>query len=273
MPNTGIEHRYAEESTVICVKDNIMLTSTFLHAPGIGATTEKRIWESGVRDWTHFLEIKDKIGLSKRHLALLTPIVEESMERFEAEDYHYFAEQLASREHWRAFGELAQHAAYLDIETTGTYMGAGITVIGIYNGETTKSFVKGFNLEEFADEVVKYPLLVTYAGGMFDLPHLRHAFPGTKLNQLHVDLCPTLRRIGYRGGLKHIEQELGICRDENVLGLDGWDAVRLWSEWEEDGNEDSLATLVEYNRADVVNLKPLADLAYQRLREVTLTEP
>jgi uncharacterized protein YprB with RNaseH-like and TPR domain len=242
-----------------------MLTSTFLHAPGIGAATEKRIWEAGVSDWQRFLEMQDEIGLPERQMSLLLPIVEESVDRFACEDYNYFANRLPNREHWRAFGELGQQAAFLDIETTGTYLGAGITVIGIYDGETTRTFVKGFNLEEFADEVEKRPLLITYAGAMFDLPHLRHAFPGTKLNQLHLDLCPTLRRIGYKGGLKHIEEELGICRSEGVVGLCGWDAVRLWHEWE-NGSQEALATLVEYNRADVENLKPLAELVYDRLR-------
>lgn len=148
-------------------------------------------------------------------------------------------------------------------------MGAGITVIGLYDGIDMKSFIKGFNLEDFAEEVAKYPLLVTYAGGSFDLPHLRHAFPGVRLDQLHLDLSPTLRRLGYKGGLKRVEKVLGVSRSDGVQGLDGWDAVRLWREWE-DGSRAALDTLVEYNRADVVNLKQLAEFAYDGLRRLHL---
>jgi uncharacterized protein YprB with RNaseH-like and TPR domain len=78
-------------------------------------------------------------------------------------------------------------------------------------------------------------------------------------------LCPTLRRIGYKGGLKSIEEQLGMCRNDGIRGLSGWDAVRLWHEWE-DGRQESLDTLVDYNRADVENLKFLAEFAYNELR-------
>ena len=247
-----------------------MLTSTFLHAAGIGPATERRIWEAGVLDWSSFLDRHEDVALSERQRALLLPVVEESIEQFDSGDYRYFARRLASREHWRAFGELGGRAAFLDIETTGASFDAAITVIGLYDGRETKTFVKGFNLEEFADEIENYPLIVTYAGAMFDLPHLRHRFRGTLLDQLHVDLCPTLRRLGQRGGLKQVERQLGIQRPEEVVGLDGWDAVRLWHEWE-NGSREALDLLIEYNRADVVNLEHLARFAYHELRKRCLS--
>lgn len=241
-----------------------MLTSTFIHAQGIGCLTEKRIWDAGAVTWHKFLESHDHIGLSSRQLALLEPVIEESIERFEIGDYGYFARCLANREHWRAFNELGNRAAFLDIETTGMSIGSHVTVIGLFDGKTTKTFVKDINIEEFADEIENYPLIVTYSGATFDLPHLRRAFHGTRLDQLHIDLCPTLRRLGLTGGLKHIEQELGICRQEDINGLNGWDAVRLWNEWEH-GSRESLELLTQYNRADVENLKWLAEYAYREL--------
>jgi uncharacterized protein len=243
-----------------------MLTSTFIHAQGIGPTTEKRIWQAGVTDWAEFIARHAEMGLSARQLAMLLPVVEESVARLDAEDYNYFARRLPNREHWRAFGELGERAAYVDIETTGMGIGSGITVIGVYDGITTKSYIKGFNLEEFVEDIERFPLLVTFCGATFDLPHLRHAFPGTKLDQLHIDLCPALRRIGYKGGLKSIEQQLGMVRADGIKGLDGWDAVRLWDEWEF-GNKESLDTLVDYNRADVENLKWLAEFTYGELKK------
>lgn len=242
-----------------------MLTSTFIHAQGVGATTEQRIWQSGVTDWQSFLAEHSEINISERQKAMLVPVVEESVARYAAADYRYFAKAMPSREHWRAFGDLGTKAAYVDIETTGMGIGSAITVIGLYDGVTTKSYIKGYNLEEFAADVEQYPLLVTYAGASFDLPHLRYAFKGTPLDQLHMDLCPTLRRIGYKGGLKSIEEQLGLTREDGIKGLSGWDAIRLWEEWEF-GNKASLDTLVEYNRADVENLKWLAEFAYRELK-------
>jgi hypothetical protein len=75
-----------------------------------------------------------------------------------------------------------------------------------------------------------------------------------------------LRRIGFSGGLKKIEQMLGISRSEGTTGLSGFDAVRLWREYER-GNNRSLDLLLEYNREDIVNLKTIIDMVYDRLVE------
>jgi hypothetical protein len=57
-----------------------------------------------------------------------------------------------------------------------------------------------------------------------------------------------------RGGLKRIEASLGIPR--RLRGIGGYDAMVLWQRWEE-GDEGALATLLDYNRDDVVNLATL----------------
>ena len=66
-----------------------------------------------------------------------------------------------------------------------------------------------------------------------------------------------------------VEKQLGISRGAETDGLSGWDAVRLWREYQA-GRDKSLETLVEYNREDVVNLERLAEIAYERLRGATL---
>ena len=68
----------------------------------------------------------------------------------------------------------------------------------------------------------------------------------------HDDLMVRCRRHGVRGGLKQIEQRFGITR--RIVGLTGRDAPRLWHEYDTNGDEHALATLLEYNREDVVNL-------------------
>ena len=76
-------------------------------------------------------------------------------------------------------------------------------------------------------------------------------------------------RLGHRGGLKRIEQSLGIARVPEAEGLSGMDAVRLWRVWRRGGRdaEDALRVLLAYNREDVVNMKTLLDYALPRLRE------
>ena len=78
-----------------------------------------------------------------------------------------------------------------------------------------------------------------------------------------------LRRIGYSGGLKHIEKVLGISRSEDTDGLTGFDAVRLWKQYEK-GNRASLDTLLNYNKEDIVNLKTIIELTYPKMVEKAL---
>ena len=80
----------------------------------------------------------------------------------------------------------------------------------------------------------------------------------------HFDLCFAARRLGLRGGLKHIEQEVGIERESALRGLDGWDAVRLWSQWRR-GDRAALDLLLAYNAADTENLVPLTELVYREM--------
>jgi uncharacterized protein len=141
-------------------------------------------------------------------------------------------------------------------------------VVGVYDGRELRQYVRGVNLHRFPDEMEECRLLVTFFGSGFDLPVLRRAFPETRFDVLHIDLCHSLKRLGYSGGLKRVETELGIARSEQTAGLSGWDAVRLWEEYRR-GSGRSLARLLAYNEEDVVNLERLMQIAYAGLREKT----
>ena len=67
-----------------------------------------------------------------------------------------------------------------------------------------------------------------------------------------------------QGGLKHIEYEVQIERETDVVGLDGWEAVRLWHLWCA-GDEAARDLLLRYNAADTKNLEPLALLLYDQM--------
>ena len=141
-----------------------------------------------------------------------------------------------------------------------------ITVIGLFDGLGVQSFVNGRNLDEFEAAVAQYDLVITFNGTCFDLPFIRRWFPGISLPPAHIDLRFLLNRLGYRGGLKRIEKALDISRGHEIEGMNGFDAVRLWRAhtW---GDRDALDTLIQYNTADIVNLQPLMELGYRKMKE------
>jgi hypothetical protein len=64
--------------------------------------------------------------------------------------------------------------------------------------------------------------------------------------------------------LKGAERQLGIVRSETLDGVDGSMAVLLWQAHRA-GATTALDTLLRYCLEDVVNLKPLLALTYNRL--------
>ena len=254
-----------------------MLESSFIFLNGIGETTEKRLWEEGIIHWDQFVEATELPGISSARKPLYDREVEEISEEFTRGKWRTLAKRFKSKEHWRFLKAFQARTAFLDIETTGEPAGHGdITVVGLFaNGETT-TLVKGQSLtqERLERELARYDLLVTFFGTGFDLPYLRAIYPNLQLDHAHFDVCFAARRIGLRGGLKHIELELGFAREQNLQGLDGWDAVRLWHAWQA-GDEEAGITLCQYNEADVKNLEPLANHIYdefaQRYGPVNLT--
>ncbi|MCW3096007.1 MAG: hypothetical protein JWL77_1625 [Chthonomonadaceae bacterium] len=249
-----------------------LLEATFTHAQGIGPTTERRLWQAGARDWQSYLDVPDTTWpLTAAQRALLTPTIEESRLRLEAEDFAWFAKLLPASEHWRAVPAFGHRLAFVDIETTGGMDPSDLTVVGIFDGHTMRHFVKGVNLHEVPDALADAAMLITFFGTGFDIPFLKRAFPQMPLPQMHVDLCYLLKKLGYRGGLKSIENQLGIQRSNATTGLSGWDAVRLWHEFRA-GRQKSLEVLLEYNAEDVRNMSDLLAEGYRRMARRILTE-
>jgi uncharacterized protein YprB with RNaseH-like and TPR domain len=245
-----------------------LLSRTFIHIPGVGPVTERRIWESGVLSWREFMREPGAAGLPAAIRGKAESAIAASLQHLEAENHGYFASALASREHWRAYPEFSHRVAYLDIETTGMGQEDSVTMVGVYDGRDVRIYTKGEDLQEFADDIRDYGLLVTFFGSCFDLPFLRRRFLDLRFDQLHIDLCHVLRRLGLKGGLKNIERQLSIPRSPETEGLDGWDAVRLWREWER-GSSEALELLKAYNREDIVNLERLMHYAYEQMCEKT----
>ncbi len=238
-----------------------MLRSTFLHLSGVGPWTETQIWRLGIRDWNEFRRRPDLPGVSAARKTRWDFELDRAEAALGDRAADWFARRLPTAEHWRLYPEFRAETAYLDIETTSLspYQGM-VTVVAVHAGGRTRSFVAGDNLEELPAYLGRFRVLVTFNGVFFDVPFLRVAFPEWTPPAAHIDLRFVLRRLGYAGGLKRIEQELGLGDRTGVEGIRGLDAVRLWHEWRS-GRRESLDLLVEYNRADTANLEPLLEFS------------
>lgn len=255
--------------TLFLLGRGALLQNTFIHIPGIGPKTERMLWQRGILTWQAFLDLGRPIFPPSRDASVRKEL---SASIRHSQDPAYFSGRLPASEMWRLFEAFKERSVYLDIETSGGWQGVDeITVIGIYDGRQVQTFVNGINLDEFETAIASYDLVVTFNGACFDLPFIRTQFPGISLPPAHIDLRFLLKRIGYAGGLKKIEKTLGIERMPGIQGLDGWEAVRLWQahQW---GDPTALRTLIAYNTADIVNLKPLMEMAYSDLRASLMEE-
>ena len=155
--------------------------------------------------------------------------------------------------------------AYLDIETTGlTPIYDEITVVGIYLCDgINRELVQLVGGEATADSVMDAlkgtSIIYTYNGKSFDLPFI-HSRLGVNLEGPfeHHDLIYDCWRKNLYGGFKAVERQLGIER--SLKEVNGYEAVRLWWRYVYHFDTDALATLLEYNKEDVLNLRVLKEL-------------
>lgn len=249
-----------------------MIRNTFCTLDGIGEKLEKRLWREGILTWNAFFDSPRVLGFAPERKRACDEKLRRDALELGAGNAAYFSGRLRRREHWRLFDIFKDGAVCLDIETSGLQPqnGGYVTVIGLYDGFDYKALVMGENLtiDNLSAELSRYKCLVTFYGAAFDIPFLLRCFEGLKCDMPHFDLCFAAKRLGISGGLKKIEQDLGIERDESVRGLGGYDAVRLW-EAARRGSESARETLLAYNREDTVNLLGIAEIFYERLRQAS----
>ena len=244
-----------------------MLESTFILLKGIGPFGERRLWEHDILTWEAFLECSHPPCMSLDRKLNYDTQLKEAQDHLRLGQSTYFKKHLRQGDHWRLYDTFGSNALFLDIETTGgPAHSSDVTIIGLYRKGKMTSLIQGQNLTEarLQKEFEESDLLVTFFGSVFDIPFLRAKFPSLPNNLPHFDLCFAARRLGLTGGLKAIEQDVGLLRPPDLLGLDGWAAVLLWNDWLQ-GKEKSLQTLIRYNEADTMNLEPLAKLLHSKL--------
>lgn len=248
-----------------------MLKNTFLHIPGVGPNTERKLREKTAFSWSKFSK-SNGYGITKKISARIADYISLSENALSRREIQFFTTTLPKSEWWRLYPEFKNNTAFLDIETTGlSYYYNDTTLIGLFNGKEFKVYVRGQNLPDFKEEIEKYSVVVTFNGTLFDLPFLRSEFGEVKFPPVHIDLRFLLRRLGYTGGLKSIEKQLGISRQDEVDGIDGFGATILWNRYMR-GDSNALKLLLRYNFADVTNLKVLMELGYSMMKKRILAD-
>ena len=238
------------------------IENSFIPVRGVGEKTERKLWERGVTHWGEF----DPSLVGSTTAERIESFIEAARPRLVDGDARFFADALPGSEAWRLYEDFRDEAAFFDIETTGLSKSRDkVTTVSVYQGGETETLVHGQDLtRERVAELLDAPLLVTYNGASFDVPFVERSFD-LSLDAAHLDLMHPCRSVGLMGGLKTVEQDVGIERDRPDLS--GRDAVRLWYDYERRGDEDALETLVSYNREDTVNLRTVADRVAERLHE------
>lgn len=238
------------------------IEQSYIPVRGVGETRERSLWAQGATHWDRF----DPDLLGEKTGARVEAFIERAEPRLEAGDADFFAREFPDRSQWRLYENFRSGTLFLDIETTGLDQHRDVvTTVSLHRDGDTETLVRGRDLT--ADRLQRHldeaALLSTFNGAQFDVPFLETELD-VSIDRPHVDLRFLGQRVGLSGGLKAIERVVGIERDRP--DIDGREAVRLWREYER-GDRAALDTLIEYNRADTVNLRALFDVLVDRVDE------
>ncbi len=243
-----------------------MLRRTFQHIPGVGPFREKDLWAQGIKTWDDFPGAGEgAVVISRKSDEVAREYIARAREALDRKDLRALAQLLPSREHWRLYPEFAQEAVYFDIETDGNESQVP-TVVSLFDSAGLHVFIHGRNMDELPEAMAARRLWVSFNGTCFDAPVLRNYFGEARFPtpEAHIDLRFVTRRLGMGGGLKDLEDSLGVGRPPHLRGVNGWDAVLLWRAYRARGDVEALRFLVEYNLYDAFQLRTLMDVAYNR---------
>ncbi len=249
-----------------------MIKNSFVFLDKISRSKEKTIWSQGINNWSEFISSKSIRGISGKNKGFYDRKLAEAEKELYRMNSSFFTKILPNSEHWRLYDFFKEDAVFLDIETDGRGKYSDLTVIGLFDGIETRTMVRGINLDmkKLKEELAKYKILVTFNGSCFDIPFIKKRYHQYDVipNIPHIDLRFCCSRIGLNNGLKQIEKELGIKRRTEDLA--SCDAIVLWDLYRQTGDSQYLKTLVEYNEEDVINLKKISSVVYERLKQNVL---
>jgi uncharacterized protein len=240
-----------------------MIRRTFQLFPSVGSWRERDLWARGIESWDDFPAEGSGIGISKRVDRAAREKISKCRAALATRDLAELGRLVPPREHWRLYADFAQEAAFFDVEAEGAAVQRP-SVVSIFDSSGLVVFVRDRNLEELPERLSRSRFWITFNGSCFDLPILRACFESLEPPAVHLDLRFLARRLGLGGGLKELEERLGIGRPSHLRGLNGWDAVALWRTYQCENAIEALRFLVEYNLYDAFQLRSLADILYNR---------
>lgn len=243
------------------------LERTFQLSKGVGPWRERDLWARGLETWDQFDAASSAgVVMSKRLDSETRAAIGLGREAMRQRDLTMLARLIPPREQWRLVPHFVDQAAWFDIEADGDNVP---TVVGVMDGQGVASFRRGRSLHELPARLARSPIWVTFNGAVFDVPVLRKAFAETAFPEplVHVDLRFLVRRTGLKGGLKGIEEALALHRPPHLKGVKGFDAIRLWREWNDRRDVAALRILVEYNLYDAVNLRSVFEWCQWRMAD------
>lgn len=234
-----------------------MVEGAFLHFPGIGKKKLELLFRRGIIDWETALRYSESIplgpGPKKNFLAQL----ERNRKALDEGELSFFVKEFHPEDRWRILADFFDKASFFDIETDGYYN--RITTISVYHKEKLHNFTRYENLEEFLEILGDIELMVSFNGSSFDVPVVLQNFRIPEFPVPHLDLRWICYHEGIRGGLKDIERFLNIRRPADLSGVDGMEAILLWSRWMQFRDLESLKHLKRYCSADVLSLVKLSE--------------
>ncbi len=183
----------------------------------------------------------------------------------------WFVAHLPPGHRVRALRDFANEVVFYDIETDGAGRNAHITCITTCRAKMVRAFVRGRNLGDFLEEWASAKVFVGFNSKRFDTPLVSREFGLADL-PAQIDLMDEAAHYGLRGGLKAIEKRIDFSRAE-VLCTNGEDAIECWRRFHDDGDANSLKSLLAYNRDDVLSLRHLAHHLLVLSLENTLIVP
>lgn len=244
-----------------------LITNTYQHISGIGPKKEALLWEEGLTDWQSALKNINYYAMPNSIREALKYELPKSIYNLNSKNYDYFLKKFPNQILYRLYPMFMDKTVFLDIETTGMKPAKSyVTVIGCYDGKDMQVFVHGKNERDFLDYIKNYSIIVTFNGSCFDIPFLERYF-NTKIKCAQIDLRFVLKDLGYTGGLKKIEKDVGIDRGDDMLGVNGYTAVLLWNYYLDTKDETAIDSLIHYNLLDTIDLEYLLCLAYNKYAE------